>query len=70
MIAPIWTLTKRLEKKPNENFRPMLYAVVKKSRKQHPKNSGCAATYLLSHKTSQEDEQDRLGTGKELKMNS
>ena len=31
-----WTLTKRLEKKPDGNYTGMLWAILNKSRRQHP----------------------------------
>ena len=46
------TQTKCIEKNLDGNYTRMLRAVLNKSRKQHPQNSNCTATYLPSHKPS------------------
>ena len=49
----------------------MLRTVLNKSKKQHLKeNNSCTATYPPSHKSSQQDEQNTLGTAEELRKNT
>ena len=44
--CPTWTLTKRMEKKLDGNYRRMIRAILNKSWRQHPTKSNCTATYL------------------------
>ena len=48
----------------------MLCVVLKKSWKQHPKNSSCLVTYLLSHKPFEKNKKIMLGSATELRKNS
>ena len=59
-----WTLTKRMEKKLDGNYRRMLQAILNKSWRQHPtpQSSGCMATYYPSQKLSKLDEPDMQDT--------
>ena len=56
-----WTLRKRLEKKLDGNYTRRLRAIMNKSWRQHPQDTNCTATCLLSRKLSKLDEPDVHG---------
>ena len=65
-----WTLTKRLEKKLDGKYTRMLRAILNKSWRQHPQDTNCTATYLLSRKLFKLDEPDMQDTAGEAGTNS
>ena len=65
-----WTLTKRLEKKLDGNYTRMLRAILNKSWRQHPQDTNCTATCLLSRKLFKLDEPDMQDTAGEAGTSS
>ena len=65
-----WTLTKRLEKKLDNNYTRMLRAILNKSWRKHPKSTNYTATYLPSRKLSKLDEPDMQDTAGETGTSS
>ena len=65
-----WTLTKRLEKKLDGAYTRMLWAILNKSWRQHPQDTNCTATCLLSRKLFKLDEPDMQDTAGEAGTNS
>ena len=64
------TLTKRLKKKLDGNYTRMLRAILNKSWRQHPTDTNCTATCLLSRKLFKLDEPDMQDTAGEAGTNS
>ena len=65
-----WTLTKRLKKKLDSNYTPMLRAILKNSWQQHPRDTNYTATCLPSRKLSTLDEPDMQDTAGEARTSS
>ena len=65
-----WTLTKPMEKKLVGNYTRMLQTILKKSWKQHPKNSSYTGNYYPSRKVSKLDEPDIRDTAGEVRTSS
>ena len=57
-----WTLTKRMEKKIDDNYTRMLRAILNRSWRDTPQISSCTATYHPSRKLSKLDEPDMQRT--------
>ena len=62
-----WTLTKRLEKKLDDNYTRMLQAILNKSWRQHSTGTNYTATGLPSRKLSKQDEPDMQDTAGEAR---
>ena len=65
-----WTLTKRLEKKLDDNYTRMLRAILKSPGGNTPQDTNCTANCLLSRKLFKLDEPDMQDTAGEAGMNS
>ena len=65
-----WTLKKRPERKLDGNYTRMLRAILNKSWRQHPQDTNCTATCLLSRKLLKLDEPDMQDTAGEAGTNS
>ena len=65
-----WTLTKRLKKKLDSNYTRIMRAILNKSWQQHPQDTNCTATCLLSRKLYKLDEPDTQDTAGEARTNS
>ena len=65
-----WTLTKQLEKKQDGNYIRILSAILNKSWRQHPQDTKCTTTCLLSWKLSKLDEPDMQDTAGEAGTSS
>ena len=65
-----WTLTKRLEKKLDGNYTRMMREILNKSWRQHPQDTNCTATSLLSRKLFKLEEPDMQDTAGEAGTNS
>ena len=65
-----WTLTKCMEKKLDGNYTRMLRAILNNTWIQHPKKSGCTATYHTLRKPSKLNEADMQDIAGEVGMNS
>ena len=57
-----WTLTKRMEKKLDGNYKRMPQAILNNSWRQHPTKPNSMATYLPSRKLYKLDEADMQDT--------
>ena len=65
-----WTLTRRMEKKVDDNNIKMLRAILNNPRDSTPQSSSCTATYYPSRKLSKLDEPDMRDIAEEVETSS